>query len=294
MDQEMRRTWPLPFGERPVLEVDADALPVLLQPTAPGEAPSLEVVGYHVDRAEVEIAPDGNAVRARVRPSRRTFGLFWGVALRVVAHVPREVSARVRSDAGSIDARGLGPCQLDLRTGAGRIGLHEVHGRLRLSTDAGQVTGEDVGGSLEVRTDAGQVTLDVRHLDPGEHHVHTDVGAVSLTLRPGLDVQVEARAAVGSVRNEYPSRAGAAAVLRVSTEVGSVRVRQGVGPSTSAWERPPEQAHGPTEPSPPPPRPPGEPGRSIDPEVERILKMVEAGELTAREADELLRALNHE
>jgi len=83
-------------------------------------------------------------------------------------------------------------------------------------------------------------------------------------------------------------------VLRVSTQVGSVRVRQGVGPSTSAWERPPGQAPGPTEPSPPPPRPPGETGRSIDPEVERILKMVEAGELTAREADELLRALNHE
>ncbi len=294
MDSEMRRTWPLPFGERPELEMEADALPVTLQPAAPGEAPYLELVGHHVDRAEVHVARQGDAVRVRVRPGRRPFGLLWGAALRVVAHVPRAVSARVRTDAGSIDARELGPCRLDLRTDAGRIRLQDVHGRLRLSTDAGQVTGEGVGGSLEVRTDAGQVTLDVQHLDPGEHRVHTDVGAVSLELRPGLDVQVEARASVGAVRNEYPSRAGASAVLRVSTDVGSVRVRQGADVVTGPWDRPPEPGRGPTEPPSPPPRPPGGPGRPLDPEVERILKMVEAGELTAREADDLLRALNHE
>ncbi len=295
MEPETRRTWPLPFGERPELDMEADVLPVTLQPVVTGEAPYLELVGHHVDRAEVEIARDGDAVRVRVRPrpGRWPFGLFSGAALRVVAHLPPAVSARVRSDAGSIDARGLGPCLLDLRTDAGRIRLEDVHGRLRLFTDAGQVSGEGVGGSLDVRTEAGKVTLDVRHLDPGEHRVHTDVGAVSLALRPGLAVRVEARASIGSVRNEYPSQAGAPAVLRVSTDVGSVRVRQGADAGAEEWDRPPEQSRDAAEP-PPPPRPPGGPSRPIDPEVERILKMVETGELTAREADELLRALNHE
>lgn len=294
MDPETRQTWPLPFGERPELEMETDVLPVTLQPVKTGEAPYLEVVGHHVDRAEVDITRDGDSVRVRVRPGHR-LGLFWGAALRVVAHVPRAVGARVRSDAGSIDASGLGPCRLDLRTDAGRIHVKDVYGRLRLSADAGQVTGEGVGGSLDVRTDAGKVTLDVRQLDPGEHRVHTEVGAVSLTLRPDLNVQVEARASVGSVRNEYPPRADAAAVLWVSTDVGSVRVRAagGAGPA-GAGDQPSDPERGPVEAPAPPPRPAGGPARPLDPEVERILKMVEAGELTAREADELLRALNHE
>ena len=42
-------------------------------------------------------------------------------------------------------------------------------------------------------------------------------------------------------------------------------------------------------PAPPRPVPPVE--KPADPELERILKMVEAGELSAKEADELLQAL---
>jgi hypothetical protein len=67
-----------------------------------------------------------------------------------------------------------------------------------------------------------------------------------------------------------------------------VRVRVAEGCDTAeAWNRSAGPARRPTE-------PPSGPGRPLDPEVERILKMVEAGELTAREADDLLRALNHE
>ena len=44
---------------------------------------------------------------------------------------------------------------------------------------------------------------------------------------------------------------------------------------------------------PTPPPPPKTPGtlRQEDPELERILKMVEAGDLSAQDADELLRAM---
>ena len=61
--------------------------------------------------------------------------------------------------------------------------------------------------------------------------------------------------------------------------MGSVRIEQG-GFNVSSRPRPrqPERPAAPVE-------------RATDPELERILKMVEAGELSAQEADDLLQAM---
>jgi hypothetical protein len=98
-----------------------------------------------------------------------------------------------------------------------------------------------------------------------------------------MDVYVEAHTSLGSVRNRYPSRQSAPAKLVLSTEIGSVRVDE--GSSKSAWRPTPPPAS-PVRPEPPLVKPPRE-----DPEMDRILKMVEAGELSAQDADELLRAM---
>jgi hypothetical protein len=84
---------------------------------------------------------------------------------------------------------------------------------------------------------------------------------------------------MGSVRNSFPSRPAASAKLILSTEMGSVRVDEGAFRQVSSAPSSPR----PSEQTTPPKR--------TDPELERILKMVEAGELSAQDADELLRAM---
>lgn len=342
-EYETSATWALPFGERAELEFESDHGAFELVPLGPGEQPRIEATGRYADRLNVQVRREGNVVHVEIDHEhgrgRFSFGR-WDA--RVVLYVPPEITARVQTDAGRIDARDLGPCQLALETDAGQIRLHNVRGRLRLSTDAGQIRGEGLRGSFEVETDAGQIRLGILALDPGEHYVSTDVGSVDIELAPGLDVKVETRAGVGSVRSNYPSRPDAPAVLRASTGMGSVRVREagsdrdayGTGRFKDKFKEKFEREWGfrpgprpgfergwgfpPAPPTPPPPPPPGwrteggprpeaeapppaggeteaaRPARPADAEVERILKMVEAGELSARDADELLRALEHE
>jgi hypothetical protein len=93
---------------------------------------------------------------------------------------------------------------------------------------------------------------------------------------------------MGSIQNRFPSRPDAPARLQLSTEMGSIRVREG----SFAADRRPRVA-----PPPPPARPataapdtrPS--GPRNDPELERVLKMVESGEISAHDADELLQAM---
>ena len=148
-----------------------------------------------------------------------------------------------------------------------------------LAADAGSVSGRDVGGYLNVETQAGQVRLEVTELLPGEHRVRATMGEVRLQLAPGLDVCIEAHTSLGSIRNDYPSRQSAPTKLQLSTEMGSVRIEQG-GFNMSSRPRPRQ-----------PERPAAPVDRATDPELERILKMVEAGELSAQEADDLLQAM---
>ncbi len=101
-------------------------------------------------------------------------------------------------------------------------------------------------------------------------------------LARGLDVAVETHTSLGSVRNRYPTRSSASSRLVLTTEMGSVRVDEC---STPRRDRPVE-AQRPDRPTAPTARPSRE-----DPELDRILKMVEAGSLSAHDADELLRAM---
>jgi hypothetical protein len=323
-EYETAATWPLPFGERAELELKSDLGSIHLEPVATGEEPRIEATGHDAGRITVNIRRDGDLVKVKIDQGHSNRRMWGSWDARITVYLPRDVRAAVHTDAGSVEARDLGPCELKLTSDAGRIQLRNVRGRLRLATDAGQVTGKGLAGSFDVETDAGKVDLAIDALDPGEHQVRTDVGAIRVDLARGLDVRVETRASVGSVRCDYPSRPDAPAVLRVSTDVGTVRVREagaGDGPESWAWATAGVEHGWPSPPPPPvPPTPPfgfqseprqsggeagGEPGpragrsagsgsRPTSLEVERILKMVEAGELSARDADELLRAMDRE
>jgi hypothetical protein len=141
-------------------------------------------------------------------------------------------------------------------------------------------------------------------VQPGEHRIRAAMGSVRLDLARGMDLCIEAHTALGSVRNNYPVRADAPRRLVLSTEMGSVRVDQGpvMRPPSPAKKAPgapdaPDAANAagsvPAEPARAEARRQPDMSRSPreDPELERILKMVEAGELSAKDADELLQAM---
>ena len=105
------------------------------------------------------------------------------------------------------------------------------------------------------------------------------MGSVRLELARGMDVNIDAHTTLGSVRNSYPIRAAAPTRLVLTSEMGSIRIDEAsmLGSSRRLTDAIPRSET---------PKPPRE-----DPELDRILKMVEAGELSAKDAGELLRAI---
>jgi DUF4097 and DUF4098 domain-containing protein YvlB len=266
----MTYVWPLPFTERPELEFDADVLPVVLVPAAGDEQPRLELFGTDAGDIQVEVAKHDDVVRAQVR-WRDAIRWFHHWDARVVLHVPAGITATVGTDAGQIEARDLGPGSLTFRTRAGRIRLRDLRGRvratseagsieaahvtasdlelqttagrivvehasgnMRLHTRAGRIDGQLLMGRLDVEANLGSVRLAIAGLAPGQHRVQSSAGSIEIELARGLSVQVSARTNLGSVRNEYPTQPDAAAELAISTNLGSVTVREGGFDATSA------------------------------------------------------------
>jgi hypothetical protein len=277
--------WELPFDQPAVLELQAEFGAVTLLPVEAGEPPRLELARHGADNAEVEIEKLGQVVRVSIGTAHNWFG---GWDSRAVLSVPTDLRASVQTNAGSVSVRGLEGCELGIKAGAGKIELVDVYGALHLAADAGSITGRGLGGRFDVETHAGSVRLEILDLAPGEHRVRASMGSVRLELARGIDVCIETHSSMGSVRNNYPVRSDAAARLVLTTEMGSVRVDE--ASVTRPTRRPSMPRHDESQPagvaSTETRRAPRE-----DPELERILKMVEAGELSARDADELLRAM---
>lgn len=272
------RTQELPFSQPAQLELHTEFGNLALIPVRPGESPRVELTHSAVDNVGVHVEKLGDVVRVALDPLR-SFGWLGGDwDIRAVIYVPRDVRASIQTSAGSVNVRDLEGCELGVKANAGKIDLVNVYGLMHLAADAGSITGRQVGGYFDVEAHAGSIRMEISDLQPGEHRMRATAGSVRLELAQGIDVSIETHTSLGSVRQNYPARAGAPTRLVLSSEMGSVRVEQ------AAFFRPT-------------PRPgPVKPSESrepvpMDPELERILKMVESGELSAREADELLQAM---
>jgi len=272
--------WELPFGTPAELELRTDYGSVAILPTEPGQTPRLELSRGAADHIAVLVEKAGDVVRVALDP-HRSLAWFGGADWRATVYVPRDVHAGVQTSAGSVSVRGLEGCELGIKASAGKIDLVDVYGLMHLSADAGSITGRALGGFFKVETQAGSVRMEILDLLPGEHHIRASVGSVRLDLARGLDVSIETHTSIGSVRTSYPARQSAPARLVLTTEMGSIRVDEG---HALRPERRPDMADRAArdEPS----RPPRE-----DPEIDRILQMVESGTLSAQDADELLRAM---
>jgi hypothetical protein len=274
-------TWELPFGVPAELELNTEWGSISLEPVEPGRQPRLELTRGSTDNVAVHVEKHGQTVRVALEP-QRNFHWLSGWELRASLYVPRDVHAHLQTNAGSVQVSDLYGCELGVKANAGKIEISHVQGLLHLSADAGSIVGRDVGGFLDVETQAGSVRLEITDLQPGEHRIRATMGSVQLFLAKGMDVCIESHTSLGSVRNNYPSRPAAPTRLLLSTEMGSLRVNEGrhhTIPRRPTTAEPGDWAE----------RPPTE--RPTDPELERILKMVEAGELSAQEADDLLQAL---
>jgi Putative adhesin len=271
--------WELPFGERAVLELESEFGKLAILPVEPSGTPRVELSRDSCDNIEVRVDKFDDVVHVAIDP-RPSIGWFGRGDCRAVVYVPRDVRAAVQTSAGNISVRDLVGCELAIKANAGKLDLTNVYGQLRLAADAGSINGRGLGGRFEVETHAGSVRLEILELEPGEHRVRASMGSVRLELARGMDLCIQTHTSMGSVRNNYPVRAQAATRLEVSTEMGSVRVEE------AAMFRPGSPPARPTPADYRPPRP-----QHDDPELDRILKMVEAGELSAQDADELLRAM---
>jgi hypothetical protein len=320
-------TWSLPLGDPPELELRADWGSITIQPVEAGGTPRVELTRGSTEDFLVDIQKHGDVVRVAVDSQHA--GAGWSLVsnrgtwfggnweCHVSLYVPRNVRVHMQTSAGNITVRDLEACELGIKANAGKIDLTNVHGVLHLAADAGSIAGRQIGGFLGIETQAGSVRLDIDELQPGEHRIRAMMGSVRLELARGLDVSIETRTSLGSIRNRYPSNSAAAAKLQLTTEMGEVRVDEG------AFERHTPTASTATEPAPPPSTEAAasaswgvtssvvssvttstsstsvsnaSPASSkasepSDPELERILKMVEAGEISAQEADDLLQAM---
>ena len=283
-----KRTIPLPLGDNPILDFEANASQIVVVPVESGEAPCLE----GDPSTDPEVRLEGEVVV--VRPNARSFLAGWDLSANtVVLRVPAHLKGRFRCDMGRAVIRGLAGCDLEVSTQAGSLELHRVHGRMKLRAGAGQIRGEELGGTFDVDCGAGSARLGIVALDPGIHTVHSNMGSVRIELAPGIEVRIDARTVMGSTRTRYPSNPNAAAVLKLEAELGSVRISEGAGDADSRhgdwpdWKRRWEAAEAFITEPPAKPAPSGE-------ELRQILSMVEAGKINASEAERLIRAISGE
>jgi hypothetical protein len=281
---------PLEPGDRLVLSCDVGSIDI--GRVEPGGTPRIEVRGRHASEAHLDVRREGTTVYVEAKPAASMAALLFGrgARVRMRAYVPADVHARLTTAAGRMRISGLEGCALEIEAEAGSVELDDVFGTLRLVTEAGRIEGRNVGGTIDARTEAGAIRLEIAHLDPGRHEVVTTMGSARLELARGLPVVVNARATMGSAKVDVRSTPGAAALLDVSAELGSVRVRESGRPYHPRDGAAPLEA-GPFRTA---------ASASTEPRVQvseetldRILGRVASGEITPEAAARLLRALGH-
>lgn len=292
---EAHRAELLPLEAGDALEIEATFASIEVRPVDDDARPRIELRGRYADAASIRVARDAGVVHVSVDPTAsHVGGMIFGQRhhpVRLVAYVPRRgLRGQLVTSAGRLSVVRLDEVDLEITADAGAIDLEDVSGELRLTTSAGKIDGRGVSGRVEATTDAGSIRLEIAHLAPGRHVVSTSVGSVRIDLARGMPVQIGAHTTMGSSRVDVRSTPGAAAQLEVNAELGSVRVRESSRFYEAALRAPIEVS------APPPAEGPfrtAQRGPLHDGTLDRVLARVASGELDARAAADLLRALEN-
>jgi hypothetical protein len=290
MTDEPNSTALLPYEHGDRLDLESDFATIELRPVSRGDSPRIEARGRHGESVRFEVHRDAGVVHVEVKPDVSTMGaIFFGrrSAARIVAFVPENVIARLSTSAGRLSIARLRNATLEVHADAGSVELDDVSGRIRLTTSAGRIEGRGLSGAISATTDAGSIQLEIAHLDAGRHEITTSVGSIRIELARGLPVLVQARATMGSAKVDVRSTPGAAAVLEVSADLGSVRVRE----SARHYEGVPSHVQLPAPIEAGPFRTMDRPAPVPKETLDRILARVASGELSPEAASQLLRAL---
>jgi hypothetical protein len=314
---------PLPFADVPQLELFAEMASVDLVRLEPGASPRLECPPDSPLTPTIERQGDKVVVHLGFKDT--SFFAFWGFRFRkgthAVLYLPDELIATAHTEMGRVHAENLNVNSLELSTSAGAVILRNVKGKLKLTSQAGKIAGTGLAGSFEAETQAGSIALQVDALAPGVHKATTQMGKVAVVLASGIDVRIDAHTEVGKTRVDYPSKDDAPAVLKLSTQMGAVRVYESgrEPPDRDSLHEIHEQhrrrhGHG---------RHPRHHGWPVDfnvdvdlgnwgfrgqswtpnqesaprapagPELRKVLDLVAEGKLSAQDAEDLLKAMGH-
>ena len=231
-----KKSWPLPFGSRPVLDFEVNAARIEVLPVEPHGQPRIEVKRAF---SALDIRSVGEKVFVRLAGNfdePEGTGVLEGAVMTLMrggyggeftVYLPQSVKARLSTSMGQARISGLKGCDLEASTNAGQLELDDCRGRFSLKAKAGQIIGKRLGGTFAVESGAGEALLDIVQLDDGLHTVRSTMGSVKIDLVPGLDVRIDSRTVMGSTRTKYPSNREAKAVLQLEADLGAVKVREG-------------------------------------------------------------------
>ncbi|WP_408995228.1 DUF4097 family beta strand repeat-containing protein [Streptomyces caniscabiei] len=138
--------------------------------------------------------------------------------------VPRGVAVAVRSDDGSVTAKGFAE-PLEVRSADGAVRVGDTTGPLELHTDDASVRALGVASrSVRVSTQDGSVTLELGVV-PDLVESRSDDGSISIGLPRDTSYRIETGSDDGSVDVSVPRDESSAHVVTAHTQDGSVTVR---------------------------------------------------------------------
>ncbi len=169
-----------------------------------------------LDDYEIEIAQDGNKVRAIVE--RKSDGWNWnnnGYSISFVVYTPEETRTRLKTSGGSLTVRNLSGSQ-ELKTSGGSITTEGIRGEMVLKTSGGSINMREVQGDVEANTSGGTIRAEtlVGNLD-----AKTSGGSIRLA---GIEGNVDARTSGGSINAEILAPSD---YVELKTSGGSITIR---------------------------------------------------------------------
>ena len=167
--------------------------------------------GWHIggggDGLEIVEHQNGNAVEIELRPRHRVHFSISVESHRTELEIrmPRSAKVDVRSEDGSILARGL-QGELDFSSGDGKLQLEDVDGSLHARTSDGSVRVSGRFDVVDLHTSDGRVELEAR---PGSQlrqswQVRTSDGSVQLRIPADLAADLELHTGDGRITTNIP------------------------------------------------------------------------------------------